>query len=859
MAKSKEERIYDEFFNKQRKEEYRNRNKDPMELALAEQRAAHTVMYEEPVRQEDNSTISWDEASQIYQETLKNQPVAEETVVTQPQVEQEKEPEMIAHEIPGKGIIQEKKLENGSSEFVYLDENGKMFCYETDRGLHFFAHDAEGRSMGSVDYFDNEFTKAEFVTPEGKEIEFSATEDHQLDLSKMGEEEVSAWNTLSAELAKLTEQRSDFFNQWKMMEQQKENVANQEDEFVIESVEEPVVENVIEPGQSVEEPVVENVVEPEQLVEEPVVENVVEPEEVEGTFGGVGEDEHIDEKQDGFVNVPGGQVVENPYPASQLVDEEDDEHTGSFGIGGAEPEEDDEHKDDSEKDVLTETYLGGPEKLQRWLKTYAIEGSLSQPQVASPFAGISSVKDVKGYTCKSVSMETGNKMFVGRHRIDYSNNKQKAPTLQEALTMVRMGQMNGWTSCRLKGSSEMNKQLFIACQILGMPVKDFVPTEEMIKAANDASERYNPTIPKYTEKEWNEMDSEAQKNALENIDKITKSRLLNRVADLDRRFDVVDSYAKEKEPSFESVRAAHADGYGPFNAKDVQLQKDVQNTKGVDSSQENGLNEVSQTQTAPKSLQQRMVDDLYLKTLDGKYNETQASGIAMLYNGYYKEAESYLGKLSEDQAQERQNLEQDMSGKMHQKWNEIEEKLEKGDSLSKEEEKIICLRDACRADSLKKGVESFDSVQVPRKFWSEDVEKEAVESGRGITLRYMYATEQTKANLVSVMEKAVKSPEDLKKRDEIQIVAAVPETLDDIPGKNPSKKLQKIGDIRSDNIANEEKYQKQFAKMTKGKQLTSVTGKYQSKSAQESSNQFNNQVEKKLGRYVFKNVTDRTY
>lgn len=854
MAKSKEERIYDEFFNKQRKEEYRNRNKDPMELALAEQRAAHTVMYEEPVRQEDNSTISWDEASQIYQETLKNQPVAEETVVTQPQVEQEKEPEMIAHEIPGKGIIQEKKLENGSSEFVYLDENGKMFCYETDRGLHFFAHDAEGRSMGSVDYFDNEFTKAEFVTPEGKEIEFSATEDHQLDLSKMGEEEVSAWNTLSAELAKLTEQRSDFINQWNAMEQQKESVAEQADEFVIESVEEPVVENVVEPEQVVEEPVVENVVEPEQLVEEPVVENVVEPEEVEGTFGGVGEDEHIDEKQDGFVNVPGGQVVDNPYPASQLVDEEDDEHTGSFGIGGAEPEEDDEHKDDSEKDVLTETYLGGPEKLQRWLKTYAIEGSLSQPQVASPFAGISSVKDVKGYTCKSVSMETGNKMFVGSHRIDYSNNEQKAPTLQEALTMVRMGQMNGWTSCRLKGSSEMNKQLFIACQILGMPVKDFVPTEEMIKAANDASERYNPTIPKYTEKEWNEMDSEAQKNALENIDKITKSRLINRVRDLDERFEAVDSYAGDKMPSFESVREAHANGYTPFNGK-TELGKKEKIEESVQEQQEQQTGSEKSEPTEEKQPEKIVsldeAKEMDLTPVDGKYNAEQTQAVSKLYDQYHTQADKNLAILNSHQNYEKDKIDSDMSEYTRKTWDAVDKLVEDGKPLSAEQQKMLNAKKTYIADCEEDGVVPFEQ-NVPSRFWPERAQKVVSEQKNKVALKYMYAAETTKRGLVSLMGAAVKTPSMLQEQD-IEVKSIFPD--EDFSKLPVSEQLKQIGKMRADTIKKETEVQKSFGKMTDGKQLTSVTGKYQIDRAQESDKQFDNQVKKNLfGKYSFRDA-----
>lgn len=650
MAKSKEDRILDQFLNEEKKREYRNRDKDPMEMALAEQREAHTIMYEQPAEKEDEAIISWEDAKSMYQESMKNQ-----------------------------GVVEEPVVESLSSEQVEQEE--------------------------------------------------------------------------------------------------------------------PVDETV--PAEEVAE-------------------------QVEGTFG-ISEDEkeNVDEKQESIVNP----VINNPTPTpdSRPVEDEDEEHTGSFGQSD-EPEED-VHNPDDQEEVLKDNYLGGPEKLQRWLKTYAIEGALSQPQVASPFAGIKSVDEVNGYSCKSVHFETGNKMFVGGHRIDYSNNEQKAPTLQEALTMVRMGQMNGWTSCRLKGSPELNKQLFIACKILGMPVKDFVPTEEMLKEANAMQAAYNP--------------SEAS----------SESRLINRVADLDQRFDVVDSYAKGKEPSFESVQAAHDDGHGPFGIKGENLHISEKEQKNSQEIVEEATHGAEEDHPAEKVLTRDEINKMDLTPVDGKYTEDQAQAVSQLYGQYHEQVDANLASLTSRQNAEEAQIAVNMSDYTRKIWDSVEQLAAEGKPLTKEQQKMQDAKNAYLEECEKNEVDSSSS-HIPSEFWPDRAKKVASEQKHKVALKYMYATETAKSGLVSLMGMAVKTPSKLQEQD-YQIGESFPN--EDFSKMPVSEQLKQIGKMRADTIKKEAEVQKTFGKMTGGKQLTSVTGKYQSDWAQDSDKQFDNQVKKSFfGKYSFR-------
>ena len=149
------------------------------------------------------------------------------------------------------------------------------------------------------------------------------------------------------------------------------------------------------------------------------------------------------------------------------------------------------------------------------------------------------------------------------------------------------------------------------------------------------------------------------------------------------------------------------------------------------------------------------------------------------------------------------------------------------------------------------GVVPFEQ-NVPGRFWPERAQKVASEQKNKVALKYMYAAETTKRGLVSLMGAAVKTPSMLQEQD-IEVKSIFPD--EDFSKLPVSEQLKQIGKMRADTIKKETEVQKAFGKMTDGKQLTSVTGKYQIDRAQESDKQFDNQVKKNLfGKYSFRDA-----
>ena len=222
------------------------------------------------------------------------------------------------------------------------------------------------------------------------------------------------------------------------------------------------------------------------------------------------------------------------------------------------------------------------QNLQQWINYFGMEGSRANPPYASPFESISSCRMLKSLAL--MDLKNGNTLVNSKNRIELvvksKTGEKKEPTLEECMTLVRLGQQKGWTSIRISGSPAFQKQMYLACRSLGMPTKDFVPTPEMLKDGAELEKTFNSKekpLPQSAE------DKAAGKPEMR------EPTLLERCADLDNRFYALEEVRQAQPPrpktpedphpelaNFDTIRAAESQGIRPLNG----LEKETDDLDG---------------------------------------------------------------------------------------------------------------------------------------------------------------------------------------------------------------------------------------------------------------------------------------
>ncbi len=140
-----------------------------------------------------------------------------------------------------------------------------------------------------------------------------------------------------------------------------------------------------------------------------------------------------------------------------------------------------DQENEEEIDLLKEA-----EEMKRWLGYYDEEGRASSPDFKMPYSMITGIsqKDPKDPNCPvDISLETGTTLQTRQKNIAMKYPDASGPSLEDCMTMVRMGQKRGWTVANLKGSENFKRQMFLACTMLGMKVKGYQPSPELKKQA----------------------------------------------------------------------------------------------------------------------------------------------------------------------------------------------------------------------------------------------------------------------------------------------------------------------------------------------------------------------------------------
>ena len=256
--------------------------------------------------------------------------------------------------------------------------------------------------------------------------------------------------------------------------------------------------------------------------------------------------------QNDFEDLGWGNADNQTLDAETCAAENADEKTGR-GLG--------------ESDLMQQN-----KNLQQWINYFGMEGSRAKPPYASPFEKISGCRDLKGLAM--LDLESGNSLINSKSRIELivrnEDGQKKEPTLEECMTLVRLGQQKGWTSIRISGSAAFQKQMYLACRSLGMPTKDFIPTPEMLKEGDalDAAHNSKDNLLKQSAE-----DREAGKPEMR------LPTLTERCTDLDNRFYALEKVrkaqparrktAEDPHPelaNFDTIRAAEKQGIRPLNA-----------------------------------------------------------------------------------------------------------------------------------------------------------------------------------------------------------------------------------------------------------------------------------------------------
>ena len=257
------------------------------------------------------------------------------------------------------------------------------------------------------------------------------------------------------------------------------------------------------------------------------------------------------------------QTAENSDNQSDQTSENEDEEVYVAENGN----EDEKAKGLGEEDLMKQG-----KNLQQWINYFGMEGSRAKPPYASPFESIKECRNLKGSAL--MDLENGNTLINSTNRMELvvrsKEGEKKEPTLEECMTLVRLGQQKGWTSIRITGSPAFQKQMYLACRSLGMPTKDFVPTPEMLKEGAELENAFNSkdkTLPQSAE------DTEARNPEMR------EPTLSERCADLDSRFFALEKIREIQPPrkktkedphpelaNFDTIRAAEKEGIRPLTA-----------------------------------------------------------------------------------------------------------------------------------------------------------------------------------------------------------------------------------------------------------------------------------------------------
>ena len=257
------------------------------------------------------------------------------------------------------------------------------------------------------------------------------------------------------------------------------------------------------------------------------------------------------------------QTAENSDNQSDRTSENEDEEVYVAENGN----EDEKAKGLGEEDLMKQG-----KNLQQWINYFGMEGSRAKPPYASPFESIKECRNLKGSAL--MDLENGNTLINSTNRMELvvrsKEGEKKEPTLEECMTLVRLGQQKGWTSIRITGSPAFQKQMYLACRSLGMPTKDFVPTPEMLKEGAELENAFNSkdkTLPQSAE------DTEARNPEMR------EPTLSERCADLDSRFFALEKIREIQPPrkktkedphpelaNFDTIRAAEKEGIRPLTA-----------------------------------------------------------------------------------------------------------------------------------------------------------------------------------------------------------------------------------------------------------------------------------------------------
>lgn len=160
-------------------------------------------------------------------------------------------------------------------------------------------------------------------------------------------------------------------------------------------------------------------------------------------------------------------------------------------------------ENEEEIDLLKEA-----EEMKRWLGYYDEEGRASSSGFKMPYSNITGIskKDPKDPNCPvDISLETGTTLQTRQKNISMKYPDAQGPSLEDCMTMVRMGQKRGWTVANLKGSENFKRQMFLACTLLGMEVKGYQATPELKKQAEQMllaqqEQKNKEGVPTYREK-----------------------------------------------------------------------------------------------------------------------------------------------------------------------------------------------------------------------------------------------------------------------------------------------------------------------------------------------------------------------
>ena len=242
------------------------------------------------------------------------------------------------------------------------------------------------------------------------------------------------------------------------------------------------------------------------------------------------------------------------------------------------------------------------QNLRQWINYFGMEGSRAKPPYASPFEKITTCRNLQGLALADLA--NGNTVINSSKRLELvvrsKEGEKKEPTLDECMTLVRLGQQKGWTSIRITGSPAFQKQMYLACRSLGMPTKDFVPTPEMLKEGADLENAFNSKdklLPQSAE------DKEAGKPEMR------EPTLTERCADLDSRFYALEK-VREAQPAreqtaedpypdlanFDTIRAAEKLGIRPITAVEKEPADLDGKLKVLDKRSNDALDNLMQTE-----------------------------------------------------------------------------------------------------------------------------------------------------------------------------------------------------------------------------------------------------------------------